>query len=217
MKRKSLSEETKKKISLAHIGKKLSKEHINNLSISHKGKIGINSSNWKGGLPICIDCEKILSSYNSKRCKKCNFKSSEWKENCKKRTTGKKQSQETIQKRVLKNTGKKRTLEQRLRIGDAQRGEKAHNWLGGKSLEGYHKNWTETLKRSIRERDNYICQICDKTQIQELEEIEKKLSVHHIDYNKENCNPKNLITLCFKCHSETNYNREYWVTFFKNK
>jgi len=37
--------------------------------------------------------------------------------------------------------------------------------------------------------------------------------VHHIDYNKKNCNLDNLITLCINCHAKTNYNREYWKEY----
>ena len=99
---------------------------------------------------------------------------------------------------------------QRLEIRD----EKHWNWKGGIGKEPYSIDWTETLKRAIRERDNYICQLCGKTQIAEVEEIEMKLAVHHIDYNKKNCNPDNLITLCCKCHIKTNQNRDYWIKFF---
>jgi len=41
-----------------------------------------------------------------------------------------------------------------------------------------------------------------------------KLKRNHIDYNKKNCNPDNLITLCHSCHSKTNHNRNYWVKKF---
>lgn len=68
------------------------------------------------------------------------------------------------------------------------------NWKGGKSFEPYTIDWTQTLKRSIRERDKYTCQICKESQKDEA------LCVHHIDHNKENCNPSNLISLCRKCH-----------------
>jgi hypothetical protein len=34
------------------------------------------------------------------------------------------------------------------------------NWQGGKSFEPYSNDWTETLKRSIRERDRYTCRLC---------------------------------------------------------
>jgi len=88
--------------------------------------------------------------------------------------------------------------------------EKNPNWKGGISFEKYTISWTNTLKRSIRERDNYTCRLCG------LSQCEKSFSVHHIDYNKDNCNPNNLITLCNKCHSKTNFNREYWMQFFNN-
>ena len=86
-------------------------------------------------------------------------------------------------------------------------GEKNGRWLGGKSFEPYTVDWTETLRRAIRERDHYICQNC--SQYGDI--------VHHIDYNKKNCNPNNLITLCRKCHSKTNGNRKYWIKHFQEK
>jgi len=35
----------------------------------HSGK---DASNWKGGLPKCVDCGKTLSRYDTKRCLHCN-------------------------------------------------------------------------------------------------------------------------------------------------
>ena len=81
------------------------------------------------------------------------------------------------------------------------------NWQGGLSFEPYSVDWTETLKRSIRQRDKYICQLCR----------EKGNSVHHIDYDKKNCNPRNLITLCQSCHMKTNFNRKFWQKLFYEK
>ena len=78
------------------------------------------------------------------------------------------------------------------------------NWQGGKSFEPYSVDWNETLKRSIRERDNYICQLCSQY----------GNAVHHIDYNKKNCNPDNLITLCRSCNLKVNFNRNYWINYF---
>lgn len=37
-------------------------------------RLGKDSPTWKGGLPKCIDCNKLLSSYVSIRCKKCSGK-----------------------------------------------------------------------------------------------------------------------------------------------
>ena len=105
--------------------------------------------------------------------------------------------------------GMKLTEEHKKKIG--RKKEKHHNWKGGKSFEPYSLDWTETLRRSIRKRDNYICQLCDKQQGDIAHDI------HHIDYNKQNCNPNNLITLCHSCNARVNYKREYWTNFFQQK
>jgi len=89
----------------------------------------------------------------------------------------------------------------------ANSGENNHWWKDGKSREPYPIAWRQTLKKSIRERDKYTCNICKKF----------GKHVHHIDYNKNNLNPKNLITLCSSCHSKTNNNRKDWRKFFNGK
>lgn len=96
-----------------------------------------------------------------------------------------------------------------------QIGEKNNNWQGGISFEPYTIDWEETLRESIRQRDNYICQLCGTHQ-EELEEFIKKLDCHHIDYNKKNCSLNNLITLCRSCHMKTNTNRNYWINYFNS-
>lgn len=105
---------------------------------------------------------------------------------------GKKQSAETIAKRI-------------------RRGAQHFNWNGGKSFEKYSVAWTKALKISIRERDKYTCQVCGEKQ------GEKTLSIHHIDYVKTNCNPDNLVSLCVSCHGKTNYKRNEWREFFRIK
>jgi 5-methylcytosine-specific restriction endonuclease McrA len=88
------------------------------------------------------------------------------------------------------------------------RGEKHYNWQGGKSFEPYTIDWNNTLKIAIRERDRYICQLCGEKQ------GDTAHCIHHIDYNKKNCNSNNLITLCRSCHVKTNYRRDYWIKYF---
>jgi len=90
---------------------------------------------------------------------------------------------------------------------EARKGSKSNFWQDGKSFELYGFDWTNLLKHSIRTRDCFICQICKK----------HGWVVHHIDYNKKNNNPNNLITLCSNCHSKTNFNRKYWLKYFKDK
>lgn len=85
-------------------------------------------------------------------------------------------------------------------------------WVGGISFLPYCFKFNLRLKESIRKRDNYICQLCGKNQ----ETGKRKLSVHHIHYDKENCNP-DLITLCHSCNTKVNNNRNYWEEFFMIK
>ncbi len=102
--------------------------------------------------------------------------------------------------------GHKEAPETSKKRSEAMRGEKCYLWKGGISYEPYSLDWTRSLKKAVRERDNYLCQLCL---------VKKGVQVHHIDYNKKNCNPENLITLCRNCHSKTNQNREKWKKFFE--
>ena len=81
-------------------------------------------------------------------------------------------------------------------------------WNGGTSFLPYTLDWTQTLRRSIRERDKYQCKMCG------IPQGDRVLDIHHIDYSKDNCSPNNLVSLCRKCHMKTNHNRENWIKFF---
>lgn len=103
-----------------------------------------------------------------------------------------------------KNHAKKPEI--RRKISLAQTGEKNWNWQGGKSFEFYSIAWTKILKNSIRERDFYTCQDCQRPQFGVV------YDVHHMDSNKKNCDPNNLITLCKSCHIKKHRNGEYGTT-----
>ena len=105
------------------------------------------------------------------------------------------------------NKGKKRSKEFKEKIRQANLGEKSHFWQGGKSFELYGLDWTELLRHSIRTRDCFVCQICKNN----------GWVVHHIDYDKKNNNPDNLITLCPNCHAKTNFNRDVWRDYFEKE
>jgi len=88
--------------------------------------------------------------------------------------------------------------------------EKHPLWKWWITNKPYSTDWTNTLRRSIRERDRYTCQLCTEQQ------WDCAFDIHHIDYDKLNCNPTNLITLCRSCHMKTNTNREYRKSIFTN-
>ncbi len=91
-------------------------------------------------------------------------------------------------------------------------GNKNPNWNNGTSFEPYAPEFNKEKKKQVLERDNYTCQCPD------CEHISTKLDCHHIDYDKKNNSPENLITLCSSCHAKTNgkKNRIYWVEYYQN-
>jgi len=107
--------------------------------------------------------------------------------------------------------GKQLPKKQKEKMSIAKIGNLNPNWNGGISFEPYGLEFNKQLKGQIRERDNFICQECKQTQ----ERLGYLLNVHHIDYNKKNNNPANLISLCKTCHSQTNHNREHWTPLLK--
>jgi len=98
----------------------------------------------------------------------------------------------------------------------AAKGELNQQWLDGTSGI-YPLEFSDTLKESIRNRDNHICQNCDMTEEEHLIVIGKVLAIHHINYDKNNCKKDNLITLCVQCNLRANKNRDYWIKIYKNK
>lgn len=93
------------------------------------------------------------------------------------------------------------------------KGSNNPNWNNGSSYEPYGIEFNNQLKEKIRKRYNYTCQECNKLQ----KDLGYKLPIHHIDYNKKNNQENNLISLCRKCHSKTNFNRKDWIKYFIQK
>ena len=221
------SEEAKKKMSLAHMGgnsywkgKKLSEETKAKLSESHKGKRFKHSEETK---------EKLRGENNSwygkhhtqdakdkmSKTRKGGKLSAEHKINIGKSIKGKKfKAMSEIGKinisKALK--GRKLSDKHKQNISEATKGEANNLWRGGISFEPYGLEFNNDLKEVIRNRDRRKCKICEKTEL----DNKQKLTIHHIDYDKKNCNPNNLISLCRKCHLKTNHNREYWIEYFSN-
>lgn len=188
------SKETKKKISEAHKGKKHSEETKRKLSEVNKGKISPME-----GKTHSEDARRKMSEAREGKpgWNKGGKLSEEHKKKMSERMKGIKPKCST-KGLIPWNKGKKHLS-----------GEKNPNWQGGKSFELYTIDWTETLRRSIRERDKYTCRMCGMPQ------SDTAYCIHHIDYNKNNNNPNNLTTLCRSCHTKTNFNREYWQGFLK--
>lgn len=119
-------------------------------------------------------------------------------------------SDETKRKMSQAREGFIFTPEIKKKISESVTGDKNVNWKGGISFEPYCSKFNDALKEEIRERDCRTCQLCG------TKENGKKLSVHHIHYDKENCAP-DLIALCNRCSSKANFNRDYYERLFMNK
>ena len=89
---------------------------------------------------------------------------------------------------------------------DFQRGELNSAFIHGKRVNGaiadYGSDFTSALRRQIKMRDNFDCQKCH---VNFSGTSGKFLDVHHIDLNKFNNDPNNLISLCKRCHTLTHW------------
>ena len=145
----------------------------------------------------------------------------EVKEKIRQWATGRKQSPETIVKRTVKNTGAKRTPEQRARIrAKARKGKDSHFWKGGVTPVVYklrrctrYNAW----RQSVFKRDNYTCVLCNAKRNIESDHYPKTFSdiIHFLKasnpsdlyetayHSKELWDISNGRTLCKPCHRQT--------------
>jgi len=138
---------------------------------------------------------------------------------------GKKQTEESNRKRSMAQLGKAKPAvsaalkgktyeelygeEKAEEMRERRTGDNNCNWAGGLSRFPYPLRFNAALKKYIRERDS-VCQLCGKTK----EGNSQSLSIHHIDYDKENLSLNNLIALCRSCNSKVNKNRDHWSNYF---
>lgn len=59
--------------------------------------------------------------------------------------------------------------------------------------QGYPQSYYD-IQPLIRDRDGHVCQLCGEP------EEDRLLDVHHIDKNRLNSDPFNLVSLCRSCH-----------------
>lgn len=122
---------------------------------------------------------------------------------------GQKHSRLMTQKWAIDKVFKIKLLNHLEELNSKQVADGSPSWLGGKSFEPYTPEFNKVLKEEIRTRDKHTCQLCG------WQQNGRRLDVHHIDYNKEDVSPQNLITLCHLCNTKVNANRTYWQVYFK--
>jgi len=87
------------------------------------------------------------------------------------------------------------------------KGKNNPNWKGGISKSPYCEGWKLLTKELTEHYNQCMNSLCEGKGT--------RLTNHHIDYNKQNCHPKNLITLCNVCNAIANGNRDFWEIFYK--
>lgn len=183
--------------------------------------------NWKGGITLkkyfCKKCDNKISTRRAlygkvELCRSCSHLGMVFSEERKRRI---KESLDRSKNDTRYKKGLHSSINTEFKKGNSGfwlgkkrpdiSGKKHFNWHGG-NKRGYPFDFSKELKAIIRQRDNQKCRLCGCPQ----EECFRKLDVHHIDYDKKNLDPKNLISLCNICHGKTYFNREYWKDFYQN-
>ena len=163
----------------------------------------------------CKTCYKIINYrtalYGTGYCKICFLK--QGKTNYIDGRTLKKYQCKECNKQISRDIG---LYGSRLCGSCVRLGNKHYNYIDGRSYESYPQEFNSKLKLKIRKRDNFECQNCEMTEEEHITVYGRVLEVHHIDYNKENCDEENLITTCKQCNTRANHNRKYWTEYFKN-
>jgi hypothetical protein len=209
----------------------LSKESRLRLSLSLKGRVVTNETRRKISIGNSGSKGKHLSEETKQKMSDVR--------------KGRRPSEKTLLMAIAANTGAKRTVESRIRMSLAHKGKTPTKeqrdklrvantghivteetrrkirerqldncWYGNVPEHDYIKyceKFNESLKERVRAYFGYRCFECGVLQ------NGKKLSVHHVHYNKKTCcdgSPSDLIPLCPSCHNATNTNRDYWEDHF---
>lgn len=132
-------------------------------------------------------------------------------------------SAETIAKMAEAKRGHRASEETRQKMSDSRRGENNPCWRGGISFYPYCEKFDDECRERVRNEFGRKCLNCGILESDNVTKTgaHKRLSVHHIYYDKqEGCNGKDmfLAPLCLKCHNKTTTgNREHWMQDLSEK
>jgi hypothetical protein len=153
----------------------------------------------------CFRIEKLKSDHRRLLLKKLNTKNGKW--------VGK--DNPFYGKRGIKNPAYRKEVRDKISL--SKMGNKNPAWVNGKSHEPYCDVFFDKEFRTIvLNRDKHVCQNCGVTRLLSLKVFDQNLAIHHINYDKKDCDLFNLITVCSSCNAKANINRSYWQSHYYN-
>ena|SRR3990167_6968191 len=172
--------EHREKMRLLNLGRKASEEIKRKISLNHVDVSGINNPMWGKKRPQSV--KEAISKANKGKS----------------RPNG------------LRMLGKKHSLQTRLRMSLAQKGEKGSNWQGGKTtMHQLIRSSSQYVlwRTAVFIRDDYTCQSCGQRG--------GNLNADHIKpfskYPELRFAIDNGRTLCLECHKQTDtYGWKYY-------
>ena len=162
--------------------------------------------------PVCkldFECKKSLMERKKTCSKTCHYKN----------RTGKRQSQETKDKRSRSLKGRKKPEWFKMMVSEKQMGAKNSFWKGGVTLRPRYKQEGVERRRYGMTKDEAIvtlggrCSVCCISNEKHVKSTSLRLSVHHRDRHgrgKEvpNNSIENLELLCHSCHGKEHMTSE---------
>ncbi len=122
---------------------------------------------------------------------------------------GRKFTPEHLAKIGMTSRGRVHSLETRAKMSaSAHKGPDHHAWTGGRGT--YPVGWTGVARR-IRKRDGGSCLICGTNKFAPW----KGADIHHLDENKSNLEPNNLVSLCRACHKKVQWHLPKYTPFIR--
>lgn len=205
----------------------ISRHNFCSIECAYKFNRGENSVHWKGG-EVSVTCNICGKLFTKKRCDVLpeNFCSRECKGKHHSKVISGKKNPRYVDKVSIKcdNCGKeikryprevfKKNFCDQKCLGEYRRGKNNPFWNGGSSFFPYCEKFNDEFRSRVRAFFGYKCVECGMPE----EENGRKLSVHHVHYDKSSCcsdAPHQFVTLCQKCHARTNTNKEYWKRVFE--
>jgi len=110
-----------------------------------------------------------------------------------------------------------KTYEQRKKSSATKQGISLDKWERFTGFDPYTPEFNKEFKNLVKLRDNFCCLNCGISEQKHIILKGKKLTVHHIDYNKENTCLINCCTLCNSCNIKVNAHRIEWKNLFQSK